>query len=75
MKEDYEHFLVSTSSFSILLILSIIDVQIYENLESGKPSLQLLYVTPELIATSGFMSKLMKIHGRGLLNLIAIDEV
>lgn len=57
------------------LILFIIDVQIYENLESGKPSLQLLYVTPELIATSGFMSKLMKIHGRGLLNLIAIDEV
>ncbi|KAG6411285.1 hypothetical protein SASPL_129363 [Salvia splendens] len=49
--------------------------KIYENLESGKPSLQLLYVTPELIATSGFMSKLMKIHGRGLLNLIAIDEV
>ncbi|XP_047944089.1 ATP-dependent DNA helicase Q-like 3 isoform X1 [Salvia hispanica] len=48
--------------------------KIYENLESGKPSLQLLYVTPELIATSGFMSKLMKIHGRGLLNLIAIDE-
>lgn len=52
-----------------------IDVQIYENLESGKPSLRLLYVTPELIATSGFMSKLIKIHGRGLLNLIAIDEV
>ncbi|KAL1554985.1 ATP-dependent DNA helicase Q-like 3 [Salvia divinorum] len=48
--------------------------KIYENLESGKPSLQLLYVTPELIATSGFMSKLMTIHGRGLLNLIAIDE-
>ncbi|XP_042004325.1 ATP-dependent DNA helicase Q-like 3 isoform X2 [Salvia splendens] len=48
--------------------------KIYENLESGKPSLQLLYVTPELIARSGFMSKLMKIHGRGLLNLIAIDE-
>ncbi|XP_041999047.1 ATP-dependent DNA helicase Q-like 3 isoform X1 [Salvia splendens] len=48
--------------------------KIYENLESGKPSLQLLYVTPELIATSGFMSKLMKIHGRGLLNLIAVDE-
>ncbi|KAL8503170.1 hypothetical protein ACS0TY_022060 [Phlomoides rotata] len=48
--------------------------QIYENLESGKPSLRLLYVTPELIATSGFMAKLTKIHGRGLLNLIAIDE-
>ncbi|KAK6151923.1 hypothetical protein DH2020_014558 [Rehmannia glutinosa] len=49
--------------------------EIYENLSSGKPSLRLLYVTPELIATSGFMAKLIKIHDRGLLNLIAIDEV
>lgn len=32
-------------------------------------------MTPELIATSGFMTKLTKIHSRGLLNLIAIDEV
>uniref|UniRef100_A0A5B7BZP2 DNA 3'-5' helicase n=1 Tax=Davidia involucrata TaxID=16924 RepID=A0A5B7BZP2_DAVIN len=48
--------------------------KIHEDLESGKPSLRLLYVTPELIATPGFMSKLTKIHGRGLLNLIAIDE-
>ncbi|KAK4713774.1 hypothetical protein R3W88_019681 [Solanum pinnatisectum] len=46
----------------------------YEDLESGKPAVRLLYVTPELIATSGFMSKLTKIHARGLLNLIAIDE-
>ncbi|KAL2532700.1 ATP-dependent DNA helicase Q-like 3 [Abeliophyllum distichum] len=48
--------------------------KIYEDLESGKPSLRLLYVTPELIATSGFMARLAKIHSRGLLNLIAIDE-
>ncbi|XP_020549636.1 ATP-dependent DNA helicase Q-like 3 isoform X1 [Sesamum indicum] len=48
--------------------------KIYEDLESGKPALRLLYVTPELIATPGFMAKLTKIHGRGLLNLIAIDE-
>ncbi|KAG8367262.1 hypothetical protein BUALT_Bualt16G0054200 [Buddleja alternifolia] len=48
--------------------------KIYEDLESGKPSLRLLYVTPELIATSGFMARLSKIHARGLLNLIAIDE-
>ncbi|KAJ0040085.1 hypothetical protein Pint_28607 [Pistacia integerrima] len=48
--------------------------KIHEDLDSGKPSLRLLYVTPELIATSGFMSKLRKIHSRGLLNLIAIDE-
>lgn len=48
--------------------------KIYEDIDSGKPSLRLLYVTPELIATSGFMSKLMKIYMRGMLNLIAIDE-
>ncbi|KAJ8543354.1 hypothetical protein K7X08_005877 [Anisodus acutangulus] len=48
--------------------------KIYEDLESGKPAVRLLYVTPELIATSGFMSKLTKIRARGLLNLIAIDE-
>ncbi|XP_057501429.1 ATP-dependent DNA helicase Q-like 3 [Actinidia eriantha] len=48
--------------------------KIHEDLESGKPSLRLLYVTPELIATPGFMLKLKRIHARGLLNLIAIDE-
>ncbi|KAG6661861.1 hypothetical protein CIPAW_03G204300 [Carya illinoinensis] len=48
--------------------------KIHEDLDSGKPSLRLLYVTPELIATPGFMSKLTKIYARGLLNLIAIDE-
>ncbi|KAI4294801.1 hypothetical protein MLD38_040877 [Melastoma candidum] len=48
--------------------------KIYEDLASGKPSLRLLYVTPEMMATAGFMSKLTRIHSRGLLNLIAIDE-
>ncbi|KAK6944724.1 Helicase, C-terminal [Dillenia turbinata] len=48
--------------------------KIHEDLSSGKPSIRLLYVTPELIATPGFMSKLTKLHTRGLLNLIAIDE-
>ncbi|WCJ32749.1 ATP-dependent DNA helicase Q-like 3 [Euphorbia peplus] len=48
--------------------------KIHEDLDSGKPSVRLLYVTPELIATTGFMSKLLRIHGRGFLNLIAIDE-
>ncbi|KAF8401132.1 hypothetical protein HHK36_014436 [Tetracentron sinense] len=46
----------------------------HEDLDSGKPSLRLLYVTPELVATPGFMSKLTKLYARGLLNLIAIDE-
>ncbi|GAV78575.1 DEAD domain-containing protein/Helicase_C domain-containing protein [Cephalotus follicularis] len=48
--------------------------KIHEDLDSGRPSIRLLYVTPELIATAGFMSKLTKIHSRGLLTLIAIDE-
>ncbi|KAJ9172601.1 hypothetical protein P3X46_015818 [Hevea brasiliensis] len=48
--------------------------KIHEDLDSGKPSPRLLYVTPELIATPGFMSKLTRIHTRGFLNLIAIDE-
>ncbi|KAG7618554.1 ATP-dependent DNA helicase Q-like 3 [Arabidopsis thaliana] len=48
--------------------------KIHEDLDSGKPSVRLLYVTPELIATKGFMLKLRKLHSRGLLNLIAIDE-
>uniref|UniRef100_A0A7C9EJK4 ATP-dependent DNA helicase n=2 Tax=Opuntia streptacantha TaxID=393608 RepID=A0A7C9EJK4_OPUST len=48
--------------------------KIYKDLDSGKPSLKLLYVTPELIATAGFSSKLSKMYSRGLLQLIAIDE-
>eukprot|EP01018_Ginkgo_biloba_P028044 Gb_28477 [translate_table: standard] len=48
--------------------------KIYEDIDSGKPVLRLLYVTPELIATNGFMTKLKKLHSRGLLHLIAIDE-
>lgn len=48
--------------------------KVHEELDSGKPTLRLLYVTPELIDTTGFMSRLTRIHARGLLNLIAIDE-
>lgn len=48
--------------------------KIHMELESGNPLMRLLYVTPELIATTGFMLKMTKLHSRGLLNLIAIDE-
>ncbi|KAG0565169.1 hypothetical protein KC19_8G170000 [Ceratodon purpureus] len=51
-----------------------VKTKIYDELDSGRPSLRLLYVTPELIDTGGFMVKLRKLHGRGLLTLIAIDE-
>ncbi|CAL5056103.1 unnamed protein product [Urochloa decumbens] len=47
---------------------------IHEDLDSGKPSLKFLYVTPELVATPGFMAKLKKLYNRGLLGLVAIDE-
>ncbi|XP_004954124.1 ATP-dependent DNA helicase Q-like 3 isoform X1 [Setaria italica] len=47
---------------------------IHEDLDSGTPSLKLLYVTPELVATPGFMAKLKKLYHRGLLGLVAIDE-
>ncbi|XP_020090219.1 ATP-dependent DNA helicase Q-like 3 isoform X1 [Ananas comosus] len=48
--------------------------KILEDLDSGKPSVKLLYVTPELVATSGFMMKLTNLYNRGLLGLVAIDE-
>lgn len=32
-------------------------------------------MTPELVTTTRFMSKLRKLNSRGLLTLIAIDEV
>ncbi|KAL6912017.1 hypothetical protein ACP4OV_000822 [Aristida adscensionis] len=51
-----------------------VDDVIHEDLASGNPSLKLLYVTPELVATAGFMAKLTKLYNRGLLGLVAIDE-
>ncbi|KAG6542298.1 hypothetical protein Mapa_016327 [Marchantia paleacea] len=51
-----------------------VKAKIYEQLESGRPTLRLLYVTPELIATPGFITRIKKLHGRGLLSLIAVDE-
>ncbi|XP_028555108.1 ATP-dependent DNA helicase Q-like 3 [Dendrobium catenatum] len=48
--------------------------KIHEDLNSEKPSVKLLYVTPELVATSGFTVKLINLYSRGLLSLIAVDE-
>ncbi|WOL12153.1 ATP-dependent DNA helicase Q-like 3 isoform X2 [Canna indica] len=48
--------------------------KIHEDLNSGKPSVRLLYVTPELVATVGFTAKLKKLYDRGLLSLVAVDE-
>ncbi|KAK8921144.1 ATP-dependent DNA helicase Q-like 3 [Platanthera zijinensis] len=48
--------------------------KIHEDLDSEKPSVKLLYVTPELVATSGFTSKLIKLYNKKFLSLIAVDE-
>ncbi|KAJ8500369.1 hypothetical protein OPV22_010921 [Ensete ventricosum] len=48
--------------------------KIHKDLNSGKPSLRLLYVTPELVASVSFMAKLTKLYDRGLLSLFAVDE-
>lgn len=58
-----------------MISLSLSLSQIHEDLDTGNPSLKLLYVTPELVATSSFMAKLKKLYNRGLLGLVAIDEV
>jgi len=43
-------------------------------MESGKPRLKLLYVTPETACTEHFLNRLQKLHSRGLLPLLAVDE-
>eukprot|EP00850_Spirogloea_muscicola_P002485 SM000009S23614 [mRNA] locus=s9:1006318:1012103:- [translate_table: standard] len=48
--------------------------KIYSDLDCSKPSLRLLYCTPELVATSSFQSKLARANARGVIPLIAIDE-
>eukprot|EP00850_Spirogloea_muscicola_P005043 SM000022S07257 [mRNA] locus=s22:879282:880718:+ [translate_table: standard] len=48
--------------------------KIYSDLDCSKPSLRLLYCTPELVATSSFQAKLARANARGLIPLVAIDE-
>lgn len=43
-------------------------------MESGKPRLKLLYVTPETACTEQFLNRLEKLQSRGLLPLLAVDE-
>lgn len=46
-----------------------------DDLKAKAPNTKLLYVTPELIATSGFLSTLHSLNNRGLLSSVAVDEV
>lgn len=49
--------------------------KIMGDLDSGKPQIRLLYVTPEAIDAGGnLMIKLRRLHNRGLLSLLAVDE-
>ncbi|OXV07811.1 hypothetical protein Egran_04425 [Elaphomyces granulatus] len=47
---------------------------IIEDLLSGHPKTQLLYVTPEFCQTEAFRRNIMILHAQKLLNRIAIDE-
>ena len=48
--------------------------RILADLKSDRPSVKLLYITPELAATDGFRSLLMSLHERGLISRVAVDE-
>lgn len=49
--------------------------RISNDLKAKSPNTKLLYVTPELIATPGFLTTLQSLDHRGLLSSVAIDEV
>ena len=44
------------------------------DLGSSSPTLRLLYLTPELAATSHFRSVIMDLHARNLIGALIIDE-
>ncbi|EFN54249.1 hypothetical protein CHLNCDRAFT_16802, partial [Chlorella variabilis] len=48
--------------------------RLLEDLQQHRPDTQLLYVTPELLATAGFMRCLRGAYAAGALQLVAVDE-
>ena len=48
--------------------------RIMSDLESKQPAIKLLYITPELAATSSFQSVISSLHSRGLVARVAVDE-
>ena len=48
--------------------------KILSNLKSAQPSIKLLYITPELAATTTFRALLSSLHKRGKIQRIAVDE-
>ena len=48
--------------------------RILADLKNDRPTIKLLYITPELAATEGFRSLLTSLHERGLISRVAVDE-
>ncbi len=44
------------------------------DIKSAVPALRLLFITPELLNTEGFMGTLKAMNSRGTLTLFAVDE-
>ena len=49
--------------------------EIYADLRMVSPSICMLYVTPELIATEYFQNVLLRLYNRSKLKLFVVDEV
>jgi len=47
---------------------------ILQDIKSAAPALRLLFITPELLSTEGFMGILKAMNSRGTLTLFAVDE-
>lgn len=48
--------------------------QVYDEIQKPKPSIKLLYITPELAATPGFQKVLSSLYQRKLLEYFVVDE-
>ena len=49
--------------------------RVLKDLESASPSIKLLYVTPELLATPNFRELMAKVHKANAFARLVIDEV
>ena len=47
---------------------------ILQDVKSACPTLRLLFITPELLSTEGFMGTLKAMNSKGTLTLFAVDE-
>lgn len=48
--------------------------EILEDVKSTAPTIRLLFITPELLSTEGFMRTLKALNSKGHLTLFAVDE-